>query len=135
MLLQAEKMHKTTTISLKIVRSVNFSQLEISHVINGPTAKNQHRCRGHLYAQNIHYVTRDSNGETIHSGIKYQSVLKDQTREITMFTQNANSSDYCDGEKRCLLHALVNISHPFSGKFFKNILKQNKTSLHIDLKS
>ena len=91
-------------------------------MINGPTAKNQHRCRGPLYAQNIHYVTRDSNGETIHSGIKYQSVLKAKTREITMFTQNANSSDYCDGEKRCLLHALVNISHPFSGIFFqKNV--------------
>lgn len=76
-----------------------------------------------------------SNGETIHSGIKYQSVLKVKTRKITMFTQNANPSNYCEGEKRCSLHVLVNISHPFSGKFFKNILKQNKTSLHIDIKS
>ena len=83
-------------------------------MINGQTAKNQHRCRGPLYAQNIHYVTRDSNGETIHSGIKYQSVLKAKTREITMFTQNANPSNYCDREKRCSLHVLVNFFQPFS---------------------
>ena len=55
-LLQDEEMHKmTTTISLKIVEVVILSdffchfvscsacKLEISHVLNGPTAKNQHR--------------------------------------------------------------------------------------------
>ena len=64
MLLQAEQMLKMTIISLKIVKVVIlsenschfvscssrnklfFSQLEISHVLNGPTAKNQRRCRG-----------------------------------------------------------------------------------------
>ena len=30
----------------QFVRTVFFSQLEISHVLNGPTAKNQHRSRG-----------------------------------------------------------------------------------------
>ena len=30
----------------QLVRSVFFSQLVISHVLNGPTAKNQHRCKG-----------------------------------------------------------------------------------------
>ena len=65
MLLQAEQMHKMTIISLKIVEvgilsenagdfvscsacnnSYFLSACEISHVVNGPTAKNQHRCRG-----------------------------------------------------------------------------------------
>jgi len=62
MLLQAEQMHKITTISLKTVKVVILnensckfasssahlfsSQLEINHVIYQPTAKNQHRCRG-----------------------------------------------------------------------------------------
>ena len=62
MLLQAEQMHKMTTISLKIVEVVilvkigffscsacknsYFSQLEISHVLNGPIAQNQQKCRG-----------------------------------------------------------------------------------------
>ena len=65
MLLQAEQMHKMTTISLKKVEvhvilsenSCHFvscsackisicSQLEISHMLDEPTAKNQHKCRG-----------------------------------------------------------------------------------------
>jgi hypothetical protein len=60
-------MHKMTTISVKIVKVVIlsentghfiscsacnkrllFSQLEISHVLNGPGAKNQHRWRGQV---------------------------------------------------------------------------------------
>ena len=62
MLLQAEQMHKMTSISLKIVRVVTLSenschfvswsafnnsffssQLEISHVLNGTTPESQHR--------------------------------------------------------------------------------------------
>ena len=46
MLLQAEEMHKMTTISLKIVKVVILFQLEISQMLNGPSAKNQHTCRG-----------------------------------------------------------------------------------------
>ena len=63
--LQAEQMHKMTSFSLKIVKivilsenivvilsvaqlvaTVNFSQLEIIHVFNEPTAKNKHKYRG-----------------------------------------------------------------------------------------
>ena len=56
MLLQAVQRHKTTTISLKIVeyivailtvaqlvRTVIFSQLDISHVLNETTPEIQHR--------------------------------------------------------------------------------------------
>ena len=63
MLLQAEQMHKITFISLKMVevvilsenschfvscsafKNTYFFQLEISHVLTEPAAKNQHRCR------------------------------------------------------------------------------------------
>ena len=31
---------------LSLLQHLFSSQLEISHVVNGPTAKNQHRCRG-----------------------------------------------------------------------------------------
>jgi len=58
MLLQAEQMHKMTSISLKMVEIVvlsenschfvsssafNNSQLEISHVLDGTTTEIQHR--------------------------------------------------------------------------------------------
>jgi len=58
MLLQAEQMHKMTSISLKMVEVVvlsenrchfvsssafNNSQLEISHMLNGTTPEIQHR--------------------------------------------------------------------------------------------
>ena len=57
MLLQAEQMHKMTTISLKrvdvyVILSENschfvsyFFQLGISHMLNEPIAKKQHRHR------------------------------------------------------------------------------------------
>ena len=57
MLLKAEQMHKMTSISIKMVEVVIlseilsdahqlfFSQLEISHVLNGTTPEIQHRKR------------------------------------------------------------------------------------------
>ena len=48
MVLQAEQMHKMTTISFKMVEVVILSvaQLEIGHVFHGSTAGNQQRYRG-----------------------------------------------------------------------------------------
>ena len=43
MLLLAEQMPQMTTISLKIVEVVILSE---NQVLNGPIAKNQHKCRG-----------------------------------------------------------------------------------------
>ena len=50
MLLQAEQMYKIVKVVIlsvtQHVKTVIFSQLEISHMSNGPTSKNQLRCKG-----------------------------------------------------------------------------------------